>query len=1566
MKKIGEMVGVLELNNRDFMVGMKKSIDTLPKLSKQFKGTDKTIKDHNEKALKPLKKQLTALGDSTKKFTRRIFNLRTAFLALGVTMASRQVMGRFKDFETALVDMGKVTNRSLVEIRKDVMSLDASLGTSTDLMQGYYQVISAGVKGASNQLDTLTVSSKAAIAAHVSQGEVIKGLTAIVDAYEGKVRDAAEAADVLFTIERLGKTTVAELIPIIGSLASMSATLKVSQDELGGSLAQITKFIGSTAEAGTQLKALYTALITPNEQLNALFKEQGGVLKAIEDIGFVEVLRKMDRATEGNVEALKELMEGRREALLGFLSLAKGGYEPLIANIEEMTKKTGAADRAFKAWKKTLDAIYTIFTSTIGRVMIEMGQEIAPSLIRAIMGISNWLKRYQDTIVSATRSIVNFLPKMVELVTIFITLKIVSKVTLLFQGFMVAIKSATGAVLVFNKALKANLFVLGGLIAIEFGMWFSKFFDGTAKAERGTKEWTGILKTLKERLDEARKSTASLTEETQKWLDMHEKWDKEAGEIPILRGLSEEQQAKFKEVIDEINDYYNKATMDRYNYEKLMLDKENALLLKYAGMRVDILREIGATGKQITSAEKEEVILIGKIWEAYFAKLKKLNAERGKSIWKGWEPAFQMLFAGIDQAAREWEDVDMAAVQAALDTEDAWGTTLSMLFAGIDQAAAEWGDLIEGIDFEGLSIEALTAIRNMYEDMRDYGTDYFDTINKLIEIQKKKYKDLKINEALIDKWAKNEKKRLYEAQLDMHVDMTKQMTSDLSSFFEYAAKENKRYFRLFQLAAIATATIDTVQSAIKAYKWAVGWGGPIAGAIAAAIASAAGFARVALIKAQKYAVGGWLDEHPKGGKIKEGTEGKDDVFLGATPGVRHWAMRNERVFVMNKEEVKKFEAMREVLDQGLAGGGWIDKGYGGFGNIVGGFTSAITGGWGGAGEEFRSLKEQTIDLREEFRNFAEELASLVGTLSNTFSEAATIFRERLETAVPGGVIFGEYFQTEALDINIEPMQANIESIRASMEDWAQEFGWTEEELERQIQLEAQRQQALFDTVASVQEVMALEQALAAQEIALEEASQAALQEVFDTLIVGSEEFGMLSGDVQTAIGNMVESGEEDIDAFLSYWTDLTGALENVELGIADMLGEITPLDSKIRDVNERFNDWISQLEYLGVAQSEILALEERREEVLAHIIAEEEKRIRLLNIGFMQDLLIRKAYILGADELAASMELVIRQEQELADAIEQGASDSVIVLMEEVHAMEAVIQETELFTEEIRELASTMVSWGNIVKSVQDQILSIMTTMATSPLDTVARLDLLWEAIDNFGEVTTPEAVSELQGLYSDMLGVAAEAYQRPSVQYQEQYAAALEGLGALEDIAEDFLSDYEIQVRQLEAQQAILDATLEGNASMVENLQAQIGAFQMLIDEPPAWISTAGPSDWEQVFAAGLIKYGELGLSAEQIYDIVMAQFPTAPYATGPGMKGYQLGTDYVPRTGLYTLHKGEKVIPFGERVSENIEFNLSISIDGAGSPKNTGIEVENRLKRFLRSSPGRAMVKQAGRGRV
>jgi tape measure domain-containing protein len=74
--------------------------------------------------------------------------------------------------------------------------------------------------------------------------------------------------------------------------------------------------------------------------------------------------------------------------------------------------------------------------------------------------------------------------------------------------------------------------------------------------------------------------------------------------------------------------------------------------------------------------------------------------------------------------------------------------------------------------------------------------------------------------------------------------------------------------------------------------------------------------------AQKFmATGGWLDKHPHGGWIREGTGAKDDVLLGFTPGTRHWAMGGE--FVMNKKASAKFGPLLEAMNRNYDEGGYI-------------------------------------------------------------------------------------------------------------------------------------------------------------------------------------------------------------------------------------------------------------------------------------------------------------------------------------------------------------------------------------------------------------------------------------------------------------------------------------------------------------------------------------------------------------------------------------------------------------------------------------------------------------------
>jgi len=163
-----------------------------------------------------------------------------AATAAAVTLTLKKSYNEAKHFETALVDMGKVTDRSLGVMKKEVMELPAVLGSATDLMRGYYQVISAGVTEPVAAIKLLVTAAQTANAAHITQAEVIKGLTKVMRGYGGELNAVSDAADLLFSMEKAGQTEVRELVPVIGGLAKMSHETGVSINEMGAALSLIS------------------------------------------------------------------------------------------------------------------------------------------------------------------------------------------------------------------------------------------------------------------------------------------------------------------------------------------------------------------------------------------------------------------------------------------------------------------------------------------------------------------------------------------------------------------------------------------------------------------------------------------------------------------------------------------------------------------------------------------------------------------------------------------------------------------------------------------------------------------------------------------------------------------------------------------------------------------------------------------------------------------------------------------------------------------------------------------------------------------------------------------------------------------------------------------------------------------------------------------------------------------------------------------------------------------------------------------------------------------------------
>jgi len=278
------------------------------------------------------------------------------------------------------------------------LTRSVELGTSTDLVKGYYQTLSAGVEGHVEQLETLTVASQTAQEAQLETGEVLKGLTKLMAGYKGEVKDAADAADLLYTIERKGQTAVQDLIPHIGSLSKMSKDMGLSAEEMGGALAQVTQFAGDTAEAATQYRAVLVGLSKPSADLKQLWKdlEVAGSQAAIETFGFAGTLQILKARAGDSKEEMNKLM-GNVRASMGIAALADDSFKGLTSRIDAMGDRVGAQGEAWDRYKVTLKAMWETFKNTVGNQAILIGEKLAPRIKELITLAGDWLESFRET-----------------------------------------------------------------------------------------------------------------------------------------------------------------------------------------------------------------------------------------------------------------------------------------------------------------------------------------------------------------------------------------------------------------------------------------------------------------------------------------------------------------------------------------------------------------------------------------------------------------------------------------------------------------------------------------------------------------------------------------------------------------------------------------------------------------------------------------------------------------------------------------------------------------------------------------------------------------------------------------------------------------------------------------------------------------------------------------------------------------------------------------------------------------------------------------------------------------
>lgn len=280
---------------------------------------------------------------------------------------------------TTVIDTTAINTQALA---LQLINLDSSLGSTTELTNGLYQAFSAGAKTAEEALNITTQSAKLAKAALVDTNTAVDILTTAVNAYGKENITATQASDIFFNTIKQGKITGEELSSTIGQSISLFASAGIGLDQLASAMAAMTKVGVQSSETTTQLNAIINAFLKPSQAMTTALENMGfesgsALLKAEGLVGALDLLK---TATNGDSEALSELLPNIRAAKGAMALTGEGGKEFKII-LDSMAESVGATDEAFKKQEKT----FATFGNELNKLFIVVGN-IGKSFADDIVG----------------------------------------------------------------------------------------------------------------------------------------------------------------------------------------------------------------------------------------------------------------------------------------------------------------------------------------------------------------------------------------------------------------------------------------------------------------------------------------------------------------------------------------------------------------------------------------------------------------------------------------------------------------------------------------------------------------------------------------------------------------------------------------------------------------------------------------------------------------------------------------------------------------------------------------------------------------------------------------------------------------------------------------------------------------------------------------------------------------------------------------------------------------------------------------------------------------------------
>ena len=333
------------------------------------------------------RKQLD-LGKSTRSATQAITKMRVAAAAAAIVVvrALRNMSSEALEFEKAFANVSTLIDtrtpqgvKQLATLQKQIFALNPALGSATELTQGLYQALSAGVEPAKavRLVGEAALFAKAGLTSTLTAVDI---MTTIMNAYGDAAGKANEISSVLFATVQEGKTTAEQLAVSLGLVIPNAVALKIPLTEVNAAIATLTKGGFKTSIAVTSMSQAMLAFIKPTEGAVKILKQAGLSFADLREIigeqGLAAGLKVLAEVTGGNVEEMTKFFDSA-EAFKAVLALTG-------EQAEEFARITGVLEAAQADGNVTARAAEKVF-KTVGARAETMGNAVKTFLIENLV-----------------------------------------------------------------------------------------------------------------------------------------------------------------------------------------------------------------------------------------------------------------------------------------------------------------------------------------------------------------------------------------------------------------------------------------------------------------------------------------------------------------------------------------------------------------------------------------------------------------------------------------------------------------------------------------------------------------------------------------------------------------------------------------------------------------------------------------------------------------------------------------------------------------------------------------------------------------------------------------------------------------------------------------------------------------------------------------------------------------------------------------------------------------------------------------------------------------------------